>query len=358
MDGIAPVGAAGRLMDVRLSPEQEALRDAAARLVDRLGPHAVGEIGDRERVANLNAAVADSGWRELRTGADADAPLASGVEVAIVAEALGRGLADVSFFGPTMASELRRMAGVPPSAAAETVALSADLSSLACSVDGEVPSSVAIDVQGSDRSILLALGSDGHRVAQLALRSPPVGVDLTRPSVVIDSPGVAPTIETAAPITADDLTRWTALGLALACADLVGTMCGAVQLATDYAAQRHQYGAAIGSFQSIQHLLADAFVLSEGARSVTLHAAWAVDVLAPADALAAAAVAKVYCSRAARTVCETAIQVHGGVGNTWECLAHVYLRRALLSCDLLGDAGVAMSHVLHHNGIGGTDGLR
>ena len=74
-------------------------------------------------------------------------------------------------------------------------------------------------------------------------------------------------------------------------------------------------------------------------RSVSLHAAWAVDALPADDALAAAAVAKAYCARAARTVCETAIQVHGGIGNTWECLAHVYLRRALLSSDLLGGVG-------------------
>ena len=52
--------------------------------------------------------------------------------------------------------------------------------------------------------------------------------------------------------------------------------------------------------------------------------------------------AKAYCARAARTVCETAIQVHGGIGNTWECLAHVYLRRALLSIDVLGGAGPSL----------------
>ncbi len=61
-----------RLMDVRLSPEQQALRDAAARLVDRLGPHAVGELGDPERAAKLDAAVSGAGWRELRTAADGD----------------------------------------------------------------------------------------------------------------------------------------------------------------------------------------------------------------------------------------------------------------------------------------------
>jgi len=52
-------------------------------------------------------------------------------------------------------------------------------------------------------------------------------------------------------------------------------------------------------------------------------------------------------------VCETAIQVHGGIGNTWECLAHVYLRRALLSADLLGDAQASLARVLAHRGIGG-----
>jgi alkylation response protein AidB-like acyl-CoA dehydrogenase len=82
-----------------------------------------------------------------------------------------------------------------------------------------------------------------------------------------------------------------------------------------------------------------------------------VDELAPADALAAAAVAKAYCARAARQVCETAIQVHGGIGNTWECLAHLYLRRALLSSDLLGDAGASLELVLGHHGIGSGDGL-
>ena len=52
------------------------------------------------------------------------------------------------------------------------------------------------------------------------------------------------------------------------------------------------------------------------------------------------------------------IQVHGGIGNTWECLAHVYLRRALLSSDILGGAGASLDRVLDHHGIGGLDGLR
>ena len=161
----------------------------------------------------------------------------------------------------------------------------------------------------------------------------------------------------------EDLEAWQALGLALACADLVGVMRGAVALATEYAGARRQFGVAVGSFQAVQHLLADAFVAMEGSRSVALHAAWAVDALPAPEALAAASVAKAYCARAARTVCETAIQVHGGIGNTWDCLAHVYLRRALLSVDLLGGIGPSLARVLEHRGIGrgemgGEHGLR
>ena len=91
----------------------------------------------------------------------------------------------------------------------------------------------------------------------------------------------------------------------------------------DYAAERRQYGVPIGSFQAVQHLLAEARTLMEGSLSVALHAAWAVDALEPAAALGAGRVAKAYCARAARTVCETAIQVHGGIGNTWERVVNV-----------------------------------
>jgi alkylation response protein AidB-like acyl-CoA dehydrogenase len=191
----------------------------------------------------------------------------------------------------------------------------------------------------------------------VSLTAPPMLIDLTRPSVPVDAMDATP-LPGVDPLTDDDIARWTALGLALACADLVGAMRGAVRLSCEYASARHQYGVAVGSFQAVQHLLADAHVATEGSRSVSLHAAWAVDALGSADALNAAAIAKAYCARAARAVCETAIQVHGGIGNTWECMAHVYLRRALLSIDLLGGVGPSLTRVLTHAGIGAGDGLR
>ena len=346
-------------MDVRLSPEQQALRDSAAQIVDRLAPKAVGQIGDLERMAKLDGAVAESGWRELRTETEDGGSLATGVEPAIVAEELGRGLADVSFLGPTLATELRRLAGADSDDTVETVALDTGLSSLARVDRGASPAAVAIDALGSARALLLVPDGERYRVAQVELRAAPTGLDLTRPSVILDSSSVASPVDAAdRPITADDIIRWTALGLALTCADLVGTMRGAVELATAYTSERRQYGVAIASFQAVQHMLADAFVAMEGSRSITLHAAWAVDALPAGEALTAAAMAKAYCARAAINVCETAIQVHGGIGNTWECLAHIYLRRSLLSSDLLGNADASLSHVLVHHGLEVADGLR
>lgn len=345
-------------MDVRLSPEQQALHDGVAQVVDRLGPKAVGQLGEQNRRARLLAAVDESGWRELRLATEQGHPLASGVEPAIVAEELGRGLADASFLGPTLAAELRRLAGAPPGDAAETVVLAPDLAALAPSDDTDHLGGVAIDAEDCTRALFLVPGPQGSLLAQVDLAAASGGVDLTRPSVVLDSVSAYALVEGAARIPTHDLARWSALCLSLTCADLVGVMRGAVRLSRDDAQERRQYGAAIGSFQAVQHMLADAFALSEGARSVTLHAAWAVDAVPASAALASAAMAKAYCARAARDVCEVAIQVHGGVGNTWECLAHVYLRRALLSGDVGGDAGRSLELVLQHQGIGGVDGLR
>jgi alkylation response protein AidB-like acyl-CoA dehydrogenase len=106
----------------------------------------------------------------------------------------------------------------------------------------------------------------------------------------------------------------------------------------------------------VQHLLAEARCLLEGSLSAALHASWAVDHLEPDDARAAGRVAKAYCARAARSVCETAVQVHGGMGNTWECIVHAYLRRALLSTQWFGDDGEQLRQ-LQRERLGVSDGL-
>ncbi|HVX68855.1 MAG TPA: acyl-CoA dehydrogenase [Mycobacteriales bacterium] len=326
-------------MDVRLSTEQRALRDTAVDLVDSLRPRSVIDLSDAERTARLEAAVASTGWRQLRDADEDGTPYASAVEVVLVAEELGRGLADVAFIGPTLAAELRRLAGVTAAASTETVAMKPDLSDIGLA--GQP--STAVDAAGASSSMLLAAGE----LVAVSLGVTAEPLDLTRPHVAV--PRDANAMPIGHSISTGALTKWTAFGLALTCADLVGVMRGATTLATDYAKVRKQYGAEIGSYQAVQHLLADAFVAMEGSHSAALHAAWAVDALPGDEALVAAAGAKAYCARAARMVCETAIQVHGGIGNTWECLAHVYLRRALVSIDLFGGVGPNLDRVLAHN---------
>jgi alkylation response protein AidB-like acyl-CoA dehydrogenase len=288
-------------MDVRLTTEQQQLRDAATKLADDLGPAAVQDLDDQTRITRLDKQIQATGWRSLRSDG------ASGVEVAIVAEEFGRRLVDTPFLGPVLADDLARHIG--DDAAGATVA-----------VDDRV-----IDARGARRALSLS----GGAVLAIDVQAMTGGVDLTRAdAAVVGSP------VTLGEVPPEAAERWRALALVTTTADLVGVARGAHAVACDYAKIREQYGKQIGSYQAIAHLLAESLALIEGSVSVSRHAAWAVDELAPAEAIRAAQIAKVYCARATRTVCETAIQVHGGIGNTWECVAHVYLRRALTSTEL------------------------
>lgn len=281
-------------MDVRLTSEQQQLRDAAAKLADDLGPGAVGELEDGQRVARLEKTVASTGWRSLRSDG------ASGVEVAIVAEEFGRGLVDVPFLGPVLADDI-----------------------------GHIGATIVVgDIAPDARGITEGVALDGPTVGTVALGPAAPGVDLTRWQAA------AGELTPAGALDDEKVLRAQALALVVTAADILGAARGAFDLATDYAKMREQYGKAIGSYQAIAHMLAESLVLIEGSISILRYAAWAVDEEEPAVALEAARVAKVYCARSAHTVCETSIQVHGGIGNTWECAAHVYLRRVLVSTGL------------------------
>jgi alkylation response protein AidB-like acyl-CoA dehydrogenase len=328
-------------MDTRFTAEQAELERAARRLACELGPATVADLDDATRTKRLGAAVRDAGWLELRDDRGDGVPLASGVETAIVADALGSAVADVAFSGPVLAADLARRAGIARTTDA-VVAFAPNL------VDTDAPA-FAVDCGTDLDTAFVVVDTD---VVQTRIHGTPEGADLTRTVRALEhAPTLRPEGTTSAHIRAEGLVQWRALGLALTSADLVGVMRGVLEITVAYAAERKQYGVPVGSFQAVQHLLAEAHTLMEGSRSVALHASWAVDSLAPADALHAGRVAKAYCARAARTVCETAIQVHGGIGNTWECMAHVYLRRALLSSQWFGDDGEQL-RALHAERLG------
>jgi hypothetical protein len=343
-------------VDTRDTPEQAQLRRAARKVAAELGPATVPGLEDATRRKRLASAVRDSGWLELRDDTGDGTPLASGVEAAIVADALGGAVADVAFTGPVLAGDLARRAGSEP-VEGRVVAFAPDLVFAAITTDAAIGGAALRVDDAPDAGAALVLVPDGDGFVLGEVDAPSGdgigdgigagGTDLTRPVHTAGS-GTGATVRTVAGqrrLTADDLAAWTALGLALTSADLVGVMRGVLDVTVAYAAERRQYGVPVGSFQAVQHLLADARCLMEGSLSVALHASWAVDNLAPDEARTAGRVAKAYCSRAARTVCETAVQVHGGIGNTWECIVHVFLRRALLSAQWFGDDAVQLDRL-------------
>ncbi|HKD78653.1 MAG TPA: acyl-CoA dehydrogenase family protein [Candidatus Angelobacter sp.] len=121
------------------------------------------------------------------------------------------------------------------------------------------------------------------------------------------------------------------------CAEMVGGMQRTLETTVAYAKTRKQFGKPIGIFQAVQHLCADMYLETESSRSAAYYAAWALEENAP-DAAAAVSVAKMYSSDASRTVGNRGIQVHGGMGFTWENDLHLYYRRAKASETMLGDA--------------------
>ena len=121
------------------------------------------------------------------------------------------------------------------------------------------------------------------------------------------------------------------------CAEMIGGTQKVLETSTEYAKTRHQFGKPIGIYQAVSHKLADMLVLSESGRSATYYAAWAVEADAT-DRSLAASMAKAYVSDAYRKVAGDGIQVHGGIGFTWEHDMHLYFKRAKSSEVTLGDA--------------------
>ena len=124
-------------------------------------------------------------------------------------------------------------------------------------------------------------------------------------------------------------------GAVLLAAEQVGLAAWALDTAVAYAGIREQFGRPIGSFQAIKHKCADMLLRLEGARSASAFALWAA-AERPEELPQAAAIAKSYCSEAASFCAGQCLQVHGGIGFTWEHPTHLYLKRAKSAESLLG----------------------
>lgn len=322
------------------SEDEAAIRDAARDLATRC--RGAGGTDHARCWRDLES----SGFTELRA-ADGDGPAATVTQTAVVVEELARVVCGAPVLGTTLATELARLAGADPTGpdgARPTVLLAPGLDRLGRPGDG-----VAFDAAAPVRTALTVVDDDLVAVDLGPARSTQ---DLTRSVAGCDGVGRS----TGHPVPAGALEAFTAAARTLVAADLLGAAGGVFDAAVDHSRQRVQFGAPIGSFQAVQHLLARAYSQLEGLRSTVLYAAWALDSGDP-GAGAAATVAKAHAGRVAREVVETAVQVFGGVAITWEFPAHLHLRRVLLDAAVLGSPQ-ALAGTLLDDLQGASDGLQ
>jgi alkylation response protein AidB-like acyl-CoA dehydrogenase len=308
-----------------LGPDQ---RDAAAGARDfyrgSASPSAARAALEGGAVAPGRKALADIGFLGIPVPESAGGAGGSLLDLAVVAEQGGAVLA-----GPSLATAAR--AAVLLAGAPDLAAQLADGSAAFAVLDGPVTgSSPSIDAAGAT----LFLGLDeGALVVGEGEVTPGRPLDATR--------GLASVRLTSRRVLAEDAAQLWARArqvatVVLAAEDL-GAADAAVRMAVGYAQQREAFGRRIGSYQAVKHMLVDAWVGVDQLRSLVWWAAWAADA-APDELPLAASAAKALAAEVLERAAETCIQVHGGIGFTWEHDAHLYWRRAKVDRLLLGDA--------------------
>jgi alkylation response protein AidB-like acyl-CoA dehydrogenase len=303
-------------VDFELTADEEALQEGVRKLCEGRFPTA--------RVRGLAAApgcVERDLWREL-----ADAGVfslcvpegAGGVglgraEAVLVFEALGRALVPGPLVGTHLAagSTTSEVVGVVERTEGPVVVEHLDALDALLALDEA--GVWAIDPRRLDAAAIdepLDPLTPSHRVAEL-----PVGDRLAGP---------------------EEAVRWRLAGAALVAAQQLGIALATTDLAVAYAKQREQFDRPIGSFQAVKHLLADMLVRAEVARAAVYAAGVTLDQPAVGDPRRAVATAKVMAGDAARLNGKACVQVHGGMGFTWEVDAHLYLKRAWVLDPMFG----------------------
>jgi alkylation response protein AidB-like acyl-CoA dehydrogenase len=237
----------------------------------------------------------------------------------VLAEQVGRYVAPAPFLSTALAQHALRAGG---DSRADALAAGDSVGAVGFG-DGPVVDAPAADV------VVLVRGDAVTIVAGADVRAEPA-MDETRSLGWVDAAGDA--LGDAA-LARDILDR----GATLYAAELLGASERMLEVSVAYAKTREQFGRPIGSFQAIKHRCADMLVDVEGMRSAAYYAGWAIAAGAP-DASLAASTAKAWASDAARRVMSSALQVHGGIGFTWEHDLHLYLKRAQLDGVTFGDA--------------------
>jgi alkylation response protein AidB-like acyl-CoA dehydrogenase len=283
-------------VDFTFTPEQDALREQAREFL----------------AANPEptwAELAELGWTGVSIPEEDGGAGLTFVEEAVLFEELGRAL----YHGPYLSTVALTLPALPDDLKAEVAA-------------GDASWTLALgplvtDLDTADRVAII--GGDGVYELEGAEREVLTTTDATRPLGVVRGGDAGRRLADSTIVSEIETRAHAALAI-----EACGVARRALELAIEYASDREQFGKRIGVYQAVSHPLADAYTQSELSRSLSLWAAWCVATGDPQASLAAAA-AKAYAADAAVFVCETAIQVHGGIGFTWEHVLHRLYKRAL-----------------------------
>ena len=359
-------------MDFDLSVDQSALQEEARRFLDSYsGPEQV-----RAHLATgapydvtLWGAMVEQGWPAVAVADDRGGLGLGWVEAVVLIEEVGRHTAPVPYIPQLLALDV--LATDPAIDSTHlAAALIAGTATAAVAWSGR-HGAVTWEGDGTRGTLTGRLGPlEGATAADMAVVVAPHGLFLVDLAAV-GRPKPEPAMDVtrslswltldATPATrvgdGSVSARLGALGALATSAELLGGSGRVLELATAYAKDRVQFGAPIGSFQAVKHRCADMLVDVEGMRSATWYAAWAASTGEPGWEMAAST-AKVWCAEASKRVMASGLQVHGGIGFTWEHDLHLFIKRAQFSQLDFGDANYhrgALATSLRESVLAGRD---
>lgn len=345
-------------LDLLYTEVEEELRASVRSLLDaRCDPDAVTRMYDADR------AVVDGLWKALSVEIGLGGLLipeerggAGGSlrEAAVVLEELGRRVAPVPFLTSAVIATtallesdtdlLGRIAQGDQTAAlvvAWSIRPTADVRTVS-ELDGRLTGTITSVAGALEADILLVPASTPDGTALYAVPSgeatltPVVSLDMTRQLAHVTLDGAAGTLLTGD--AADVIQRALEVGAALLASEQLGLARWCLDATVDYVKERRQFGRIVGGFQALKHRLADLYTGVESAAAAARYAA-ATAAAGDPDASVAASVAQAYCAEVAVTAAEEAVQMHAGIGMTWEHPVHLYLKRAKADQIALGTPG-------------------
>jgi alkylation response protein AidB-like acyl-CoA dehydrogenase len=331
-------------MNFGFNDEQQEIRNTAREfLAARFAPEKVRELAEAGSYDDdLWTQVCELGWPGIAIAEEDGGQGLGMVELAILCEEIGYACAPVPFLSNAIAGLILAEAGSDEQRGRWLGGIASGEGRAGVAAT-QPPPSLVIDGEGA--AVLLLDDGDGAKLVEPgdATIEPVELIDSTRHYSHVSTDGGEPL--------PGDVEAAIDRSMVAVAAELVGVAQRAMEMAVDYAKEREQFGRPIGAYQAVSHQCAGMLYDTEEARSLTYYAAWTADA-EPESLPLAASMAKARASDAAWTVPAAALQVHGGIGFTWEHDLQFWLKRGKVSGELFGDSRVHRERVAALAGLG------